>query len=233
MSKVICFDLFSTLVDVGSVPQSVGRLTADILGMDREQWNALCFSEHHEICQPTVAADVIRTLVHQYHIPVDEALIQQASIERQNRFDYALQHHIQEDVLDGIKALKSNGYTLVLVSNASTAEVVAWPQSPLRSYFDHSVFSCTVGLKKPDIEIYEHACELVNATPEDCIFVGDGGSNELIGAKKAGMTVLLMTRFLKDKKASRLGLFQEYIDDDVSSTSEVLNWLRAECHCTG
>lgn len=225
MIKVVCFDLFSTLVDVGSVPLSVGRMTADILGMDRDEWNNLCFSSHHEICQPTIASDVIRTLVQQHDSSIPEHLIQQATEERQCRFDYALKEHIQDDVLEGIRALKQQGYTLVLVSNASTAEVQGWPSSPLAEYFDHSIFSCAVGMKKPDLAIYEYVSKLACAEFNECLFVGDGGSNELAGAREAGMKVLLMTRFLKHKKAARLASCSQYIDSEVASTIEVLDWL--------
>jgi len=225
MIKVICFDLFSTLVDVGSVPLSVGRMTADIFGLEREQWNELCFSSQHEICQPTRAIDVIRTLIHSYNPRISEELIQQAVYERQNRFDYALKECIQEDVLDGVRRLKKQGYTLILVSNASTAEVQGWSDSPLANYFEHSVFSCAVGLKKPDLAIYHHACELASVKPSECLFVGDGGSDELIGAKDSGMQTLLMTRFLKNKKGPRRNTFAGVIDGEVDSTAAVLDWI--------
>lgn len=225
MIKVLCFDLFSTLVDVGSVPLSVGRMTADIFGLEREQWNALCFSAHHEICQPTQAFDVIQTLIHSHNPSISHELIQQAVTERQDRFNYALTDHIQEDVLQGIKQLKQQNYQLILVSNASTAEVQAWSGSPLAALFDHSVFSCAVGLKKPDIAIYRHVCELAAVQPTDCLFIGDGGSDELIGAKAAGMQTLLMTRFLKNNKVTRREAYVDVIDGEVASTLEVLEWL--------
>lgn len=225
MIKAVCFDLFSTLVDVGSVPLSVGRMTADIFGLEREQWNALCFSAQHEICQPTKATDVIRTLIHSHNPHISEELIQQAVYERQNRFDYALKECIQEDVLDGIRRLNKQGYKLVLVSNASTAEVQGWSDSPLANYFEHSIFSCAVGFKKPDRAIYNHACELVSAQPAQCLFVGDGGSDELVGAKNSGMQTLLMTRFLKNNKGARRQAFAHVIDGEVDSTAAVLDWI--------
>ncbi len=228
MIKVVCFDLFSTLVDVGSVPLSVGRMTADIFGMDKEHWNALCFSQHHEICQPTDATDVIRTLIHSHDPETSEELIRQAVYERQNRFDYALKHHIQDDVLQGVRLLKQQGYKLVLVSNASTAEVQAWQHSPLAPYFDHSLFSCEVGFKKPDKAIYQHVCERVKHVPANCLFVGDGGSDELTGAKQAGMKALLMTRFLKKNRQARREIHAGVVDGEVASTTAVLDWIKQQ-----
>ncbi len=225
MIKVLCFDLFSTLVDVASVPLSVGRMTADIFGIEREQWNALCFSAHHEICQPTEAFDVIQTLIHNHNPSISHKLIQQAVNERQDRFNYALTHHIQDDVLMGLAQLKQQNYQLILVSNASTAEVQAWSDSPLAALFDHSVFSCAIGLKKPDIAIYKHVFELAATYPESCLFIGDGGSDELVGAKAAGMQTLLMTRFLKEKKTERWQTYADVIDGEVNSTLGVLKWI--------
>ncbi len=225
MVKVLCFDLFSTLVDVGSVPLSIGRMTADIFGLEREQWNALCFSEQHEICQPTEAFDVIQTLIHSHTPSMPLALIQQAVDERQARFNYALTKHIQDDVLQGIEQLKQQNYQLILISNASTAEVQAWSDSPLAPLFDYSVFSCAVGLKKPDAGIYQHACELVSVQPAECLFIGDGGSDELAGAKAVGMQTLLMTRFLKNNKAAGQQAHAGVVDGEVGSTMEVLAWL--------
>ncbi len=228
MLKVLCFDLFSTLVDVGSVPLSVGRMTADIFGIEREQWNTLCFSAEHEICQPTEAFDVIKTLIHSHDPSISDSLIQQATAERQQRFNYALTQHIDADVLQGIKQLKQQNYQLILVSNASTAEVQAWSDSPLATLFDHSIFSCAVGLKKPDIAIYQHACELAAVEPAQCLFIGDGGSDELHGAKAAGMKTLLMTRFLKNNKTARQQAYADVIDGEVASTIEVLEWLEGQ-----
>lgn len=225
MIKAVFFDLFTTLVDVGSVPLSEGRMTADIFSMTAEEWNALCFSSEHEICKPTKAIDVIRSLIHSHNPDISDELIHQATIERQNRFDYALTQHIQNDVLEGLAKLKHRGYQLILVSNASTAEVQAWSDSPLVEFFEHSVFSCAVGVKKPDKAIYKHACELALSEPHQCLFVGDGGSNELIGAKQFGMQTLLMTRFLKAKKESRRESFSDVIDGEVDSTMQVLEWL--------
>jgi len=38
----VFFDLFNTLLSVGKVSEAVGRYTADILCLDRDDWNAAC-----------------------------------------------------------------------------------------------------------------------------------------------------------------------------------------------
>lgn len=59
-----------------------------------------------------------------------------------------------------------------------------WNKSPLSKLFDDTIFSYEVGYLKPQTEIYEIALKKMNVNSEGCIFIGDGGSDELRGAKK-------------------------------------------------
>ena len=163
MSHAVCFDLFNTLVNVGTVPTDIGGTTAEVLGVDASAWNQACFSEHHEICHPTNHFDVIRTLAHQLDPQMPLERIEDATRQRQARFDAALTTHVDKDVVNTLQKLRDQGYQIALISNASTAEVQAWPESPLRSLFDVSVFSCHVGMKKPDPAIYHYTAEKLGA----------------------------------------------------------------------
>lgn len=191
----ICFDLFHTLIDVGQVPDSVGRYTADILGLEHSEWNESCFSSHHEIRKPTNHIDVIRTLAHSLDPNIPEDLIEQAVGERQQRFDYALLN-VEKDVLEVLAELKIKKFKLALISNASTAEVSAWDNSPLKNCFDAAVFSCHCGYAKPDIDIYHFAANQMEVEPQQCLFIGDGGSNEHEGSRNAGMHPMLLSRYM-------------------------------------
>ena len=201
--KVILFDLFHTLVDVGTVPGSRGRYTADILGLGRDEWNQACFSAAHDICRPTVHVDVIRALAHSLDPSIPESLIQQASHERQQRFDYALLN-VEASVLHVLQALTEMGIRLALLSNASTGEVQAWQRSPLAGVFEHAFFSCECGLAKPDPDFYRHAMDTMGVVVSDCLFVGDGGSNEHVGARDIGLDNVLITRHIGHYDEGRL-----------------------------
>lgn len=56
-----------------------------------------------------------------------------------------------------------------------------------------------MGYLKPRSEIYEIALKKMNTIPEKCFFVGDGGSDELKGAKELGMKNIL-TEYLLEKE---------------------------------
>ena len=68
-------------------------------------------------------------------------------------------------------------------------------QSPLYPLFDVTMISYETGLCKPDPEVYNEMIKKLNVKPEECLYVGDGGSNELYGAQDAGMHALQCTWF--------------------------------------
>jgi len=190
------FDLFNTLISVADVPEQIGCFTADILGIDHEKWNRACFSSAHNITIATEHEQVIRTLARTIDPDISEKRIVSAAQHRQRRFDYALTH-VRDDVLDVLEQLKKCQYTLCLVSNASTAEVSAWHESPLASIFDQAIFSCECGFKKPQASIYKYALAQCHAKPFEVMYIGDGGSDELIGAYNSGLVTTLTTQFSK------------------------------------
>lgn len=192
MIKAVCFDLFHTLVDVGKAPGTPGRYTADILGLDREDWNTACFSSAHEICAPTDHREVVRALAHSLDESISLELIALAADERKARFDYTLLN-VDDDVIAILAELKQRGIKLALVSNASTGEVDSWPQSPLAEWFDAAVFSCECGHAKPHAAIYQYALAQLQVEAGHCLYVGDGGSNELEGAALCGMQPVMLS----------------------------------------
>lgn len=80
----------------------------------------------------------------------------------------------------------------------------------LATFFDDIVFSCEVGIAKPAPEIYQIACDRLGARAKDCVFLGDGGSDELSGALQVEMEPIL------------LWVDREIRDEGISP--EVANW---------
>jgi putative hydrolase of the HAD superfamily len=62
----------------------------------------------------------------------------------------------------------------------------------LAALIDVAAFSCSVGMAKPDQRIYLSACEALSVAPAECVYVGDGGDDELQGALEVGMTPVLL-----------------------------------------
>jgi len=94
------------------------------------------------------------------------------------------------DALETLAELRRRGHRLSLISVCSQDVPHVWDETPFADALDELVFSCDVGISKPDPRIYEIACERLGVEPAECLFVGDGANNELPGAERAGMTAL-------------------------------------------
>jgi len=82
------------------------------------------------------------------------------------------------------------GQKLGLITVCSQEVADVWDETPFAGLFDSTVFSSSVGLSKPDAEIYERASEELGVEPSDCLFVGDGANDELPGAERVGTTAV-------------------------------------------
>jgi putative hydrolase of the HAD superfamily len=96
------------------------------------------------------------------------------------------------EAVDVLARLRADGLRLAVVSDCSLELVEIWPQLPLADAVDATVFSALVGRRKPDPLLYRLACERLDVAPEECLYVGDGGSGELTGAAAMGMRPVLL-----------------------------------------
>lgn len=98
------------------------------------------------------------------------------------------------DVEEGVRTLKGMGYRLGLISNSSPEVPDLWRALSVSRHFDVATFSCEVGRKKPDREIYLMTCRALGLSPDRCLYVGDGSENELEGAREVGMFPVMIVR---------------------------------------
>lgn len=80
-----------------------------------------------------------------------------------------------------------------MLSDCGSELCESWPGTPYASRMDAAVFSWQEGYRKPDGRLYATAAQRLGVPAEQCYFVGDGGSREHQGARRAGMTPVLIT----------------------------------------
>lgn len=197
-SKGLVFDLFHTLTARESTwPDRV--MTNQILGVTREQWDA----QHNETSRFRLAGEerdpfqIVARMARAINPEIDDATITKATENRLARFAQAVRQ-IPEQNLKALEALKARGKKLGLVSNADAMEIAAWNDSPLKDLFDSVVISCEVGHVKPEPEIFQRCLADLNLKAKDCLFVGDGGSNELAATAKLGFGTVLVTGVIRE-----------------------------------
>ena len=192
--QAVIFDLFGTLVDnfSRSEYESVLAEMASILQAPPEEfkqkWLA-SFRERTTGILPTPRAN-IEYLCQKLGINPSEARIKHAL---QIRLNLTIRAMVPKTgSVETITQLKSDGYKIALISDCSSEAPMIWEDTPLAPLFDVTVFSCVAGMKKPDPRIYRIATDQMGVEPKDCLYVGDGSSRELTGAREAGMQPVLI-----------------------------------------
>jgi putative hydrolase of the HAD superfamily len=87
--------------------------------------------------------------------------------------------------------LRRRGRKLGLISVCSEEVPILWDETLLAPLIDAPVFSCSVGVAKPDRRIYEIAADRLGLEPSDCLFVDDQPAFAE-GAIAAGMDAVLI-----------------------------------------
>ena len=189
----VAFDLFHTLTGLGSERSDL-PWTSDVLGIDRGRWDELLTagSRWRLTGQERDPYRIVSALAREADPTVPDERVRDAVCVRIQRFRDALMRVPPENV-EALKRLRAAGFRLGLISNADAMEVAAWDQCPLAGLFDTEVFSCVVGCAKPEPAIYEKCLQTLELSAAECLFVGDGGSNELVGAREVGMPTVFVS----------------------------------------
>jgi len=220
--QAILFDLFHTLTKVES-SWSDGPPTCEMLGVSKEAWNEQLLEKSRERLTGEVNDPVliIRKMAHSIDPSIPEEIIKKAVDNRIKRFYDAL-INIPQETLEVLAILKSRKKKIGLISNADVAEIVGWKRSPVTHLFDSVVFSCKVGCVKPEPEIYNICMEELSAEPNQCLFVGDGGSRELEGAKNLGITTVMITGIISEIWPDKIDARKKYADYVIERLNELV-----------
>lgn len=100
--------------------------------------------------------------------------------------------HPDPSAIPTIRALQKAGIKVGVLSNTHTMEVRTWPDGPLAEVVDAAVFSHEIGVMKPDAAAYAAILNLLGARADRAVYVGDGGSDELVGATDAGFALVVL-----------------------------------------
>ena len=200
-----------------------------MLGIDRQLWDDVmtAHSRSRLTGEERDPHAILCALVHAADSTIPDNRIREALRIRIQRFRDSLLRVPPQNVL-ALSRLRAAGFRLGLVSNADVMEVAAWPDSPLAGLFDVEIFSCEVGCMKPEPAIYRKCLEGLGLSAGDCLFVGDGGSNELVGARDVGLTTVFVSGVVSELWPDRVPQRLAVCDHHVEWMPEVLRLLALE-----
>lgn len=192
--EAVIFDFFGTLVPIYTVNSHNELLSAmaDKIGIPSDffidRWLST-FSERVTGKLPDLYSNIMKICDEFGASPTKE----QCEVAIEIRLEYTKNHICpKKDAIRTLSRIKELGFGLGLITDCSSELPRIWKETEFAPYFDVTLFSCIEGTKKPDPSIYKKACTLLNVTPVKCLYIGDGGSNELTGAKNVGMKPALI-----------------------------------------
>lgn len=222
--KTVYFDLFFTLVNP---KYNEKRNENDVLHISETQWENIAESEklyyRRGIGEVNNPHDIINEIIDNLGLAATEKEKQEILSLRVTRFKNTLTS-VSEEIINTLMSIKEKGIRLCLISNADKIDILHWKDSPLSKLFNEVVFSCEVGLLKPDVRIYQEALSRMNEKATSGIFIGDGGSHELLGAKNVGLKTIMVSHLLK-RENDQHELIKKNADYYVETFSEILNYI--------
>jgi len=104
---------------------------------------------------------------------------------------YQPENTVLDDVKPTLKNLRSQGYTMGLVSNRSNPVDEIMEELGFKPYFDFCFTAGEINSWKPDLQIFEHAIFLASSTQEETAYIGDNYYTDIVGARNAGLHPIL------------------------------------------
>ncbi|WP_320065677.1 HAD family hydrolase [Micromonospora sp. RTGN7] len=187
--RAVLFDFFGTLTQ--PVKRGVAhRFTAELLGCPVDVLAAVLDRSYYQRASGRFgdAEATLRWVCEQVGVHPPESVLRSAVTSRHRavRADTRL----RDEAVPVLTGLKRRGVRTGLVSDCTHELPVFLPQLAVAPLLDVWVFSVQVGRCKPDPALYLAACRRLELPPDACLYVGDGGSQELTGAQRAGMTAV-------------------------------------------
>ena len=197
MIKAVIFDMYETLITLYNSELYKGKQIAADMGIPepvfREIWDK---SDDDRTLGTTSFKDVITEILNVNGI-YDKDLFEKIVRKRYSCTAEAFCHK-DPDIIPMLEGLKSKGIKVGLITNCYFEERDAIRNCDMYEFFDVLCMSCEIGIKKPDLKVYELRAEKLGVNADECLYVGDGGSNELQAAKEAGMKPLQAVWYLRD-----------------------------------
>ncbi len=224
----VIFDLFGTLVPSFSVEDysSAVKEVAVCVGANTNAFTRLWMtnerSHKHMTGLYTTLAAGVHDICNMLNVPLDESSVNRAE---KILFDVVRQSLTpRPSAIETLMQLKRSGLKLGLMSDCSSEMPVIWSENPLAKHFDEALFSCSVGLAKPDSRFYDLACEKLSVQPQQCFYIGDSGI-ELFGAEAVGMDAALICPPAEEDIIMTREVTRNWTGPRIESLAEVLELI--------
>jgi putative hydrolase of the HAD superfamily len=112
----------------------------------------------------------------------------------QERFDRVAWSRVYPETRPVLEGLRDRGCTLHIISNATDEILGRIKDLGLAGYFESITYSQEAGANKPDPAPFRLALRRADCAPGDAIHVGNTYEEDIVGARGAGITPVLVDR---------------------------------------
>jgi len=222
MIKAVIFDMYETLITHYNSPLYFGAEMAQDAGIPKEKfyylWRGLDLER-------TIGKLSLEKLLERilrengcYTEDVLNKLVEKRVATKEECF-----RHLHTEIIPMLSQLKESGLLVGLISNCYSEEAKVIRESELFPFFDGAYLSCELGIAKPDVEIFERCMKELGVKPEECLYIGDGGSRELETAEALGMKAVQAVWYLQEGSTQPSKRLVNFLQ--AETPLEVLNYL--------
>lgn len=235
--QAVIFDMYETLVTQFCSPLYYGTQIARDLGLAPEAflpgWRA---TEADRATGKRTFEEVMELLMGSHGICSAEKLRQVT--QRRISIQTDCFRHLHPQILPLLSALKAGGIRIGLITNCFSEEAKLIRESRLFPYFDVPCLSYEVGVRKPDPAIFRLCLDRLGVPAESCLYVGDGGSQELETAGEMGMQAVQATWYRREgfegyQAALRPNCLQISSPGQVAELAGVQIFTNCSCNALG
>jgi putative hydrolase of the HAD superfamily len=223
MIKAVIFDMYETLITHYDCPLYFGTQMAFDAGIEEEKFLKIWRAEEED---RTIGKITLEELL--------EKILRENNCFSEEKMSYILNKrirckeegfaHLHMEIIPMLKALREKGILIGLISNCFSEEAMVIKKSILYPLFDVTCLSYDEGIQKPDPAIFISCMEKLNVTAGECLYVGDGGSNELEAAQALGMRSVQAVWYFKEgtnQSAQRKNDFEH-----VENPMDIINIIK-------
>lgn len=225
MIRAVIFDMYETLITHYRSPLYFGAQMAEDAGIAEEKFQALWRpTEYDRTIGKLTFEEVVENILREnrcYSGELVKKIVQRRIETKEDCFK-----KIHEEIIPMLEQLKAKGILIGLISNCFSEEAEVIRRSVLFPYFDAVYLSYEQGVQKPDKEIYKRCMADLGVRPEECLYIGDGGSNELEAARTLGMKALQAVWYLQEGTSQQTGRKAEF--EQMERPMDILIYLTKE-----
>ncbi|MBR2936869.1 MAG: HAD-IA family hydrolase [Oscillospiraceae bacterium] len=221
--QAVIYDMYETLVTQFCSPLYYGTQIAENLGLSPAEflpgWRA---TEEARATGKLTFEETMGRLMKAHGIYTPET--HREVVDKRIAIQADCFRHLHPGILPMLSGLKARGIRIGLITNCFSEEAKLIRESKLYPYFDAHCLSWEEGVRKPDPAIYRTCLRRLGIAPENCLYVGDGGSFELETARSLGLQAVQATWYrqsaFEHKQAALRTNFPQ-----LSDPMEVLDWV--------